>query len=106
MASEIILSKLQEFFDEKFDKLQQYNKNYLSDESSILFRKTDEYQNIVKEYIKYIFPIYSLLEISNILVNDSLLMKKVRMNIEKALENNKDFNPDNFIDLRNLRKQY
>lgn len=22
------------------------------------------------------------------------------MNIEKALENNKDFNPDNFIDLR------
>ncbi len=100
LASEIILSKLQEFFDEKFDKLQQYNKNYLSDESSILFRKTDEYQNIVKEYIKYIFPIYSLLEISNILVNDSLLMKKVRMNIEKALENNKDFNPDNFIDLR------
>lgn len=33
LASEIILSKLQEFFfDEKFDKLQQYNKNYLSDE--------------------------------------------------------------------------
>lgn len=48
------------------------------------FRKTDEYQDIVKEYIKYIFPIYSLLEISNILVNDSLLMKKVRMNIGES----------------------
>jgi hypothetical protein len=99
LASEIVLSRLQEFFNEKFEKLQQYNKSYLSDENSIEFRKTDDYQRIVKEYIKQIFPIYQLSEISEILVHDSLLMKKIKSTITKALQNNKEFQSSDFIDL-------
>lgn len=99
LASEIILNKLQDFFDEKFDKLQQYSNNYLSDENYIELRKTSEYQEIIKVYIKQIFPIYQLSEISDILLQDKLLMKKVKLSISKALENNTEFKDKDFIDV-------
>ena len=93
------MNKIQDFFDEKFDKLQQYIRNYLSDEDSIENRKTSEYQNIIKEYINNIFPKYQLSEISDIVVKDSLLIKKINASLTKALENTKEFQSEDFIDL-------
>lgn len=98
LAAEIILSKLQYFFNDKFEKLQQYSNNYLSDENYIESRKTEDYRKIIKDYIQQIFPTYSLLEISNILIGDQLLMKKVESAITKVL-NNTEFEAKNFIDV-------
>ena len=99
LASEIVISKLQEFFNEKFEKLEQYSKNYLSEEKYIEVRKTDSYQKDIKDYIKLIFPSYQLLEISNILINDSLLLKKVKSTISKALSNNSEYKLNDFVNL-------
>lgn len=100
VTSEIILNQLQEFFNEPYSELKNYGDNYLSDINSIDIRKDEIYKTKVKTLINTIFPSYKLLDIANIMINDSLLFKKINTEIKKALENKneKKLTYSDFID--------
>ncbi|MFW2353367.1 hypothetical protein [Aliarcobacter butzleri] len=102
MCCEIIINNLQIYFGNKYDFLRDFEENYLSSVYYIKNRKLKNYKQNIYNIVNKILPTYGLEQISNALIADSTLKKKVYASIEDAIKSS-DKVLDDFISEDNAK---
>lgn len=95
LAAEIVISKLQE----QFSSLQLVDETLISDRNRLEDRKQKIYRDAVMEQIRQVFPEKTLKEMALDILQDKSLLKKLKDNINKALNDKKStLKAEDFID--------